>query len=87
MIDKIQVIVALDYTINIIANIFYYSDHIRNGISKIPKYGPKYIQDEERDDNKICLTPPTKSPSDAKLNLISSILPKTTELNPSKVEF
>ena len=68
------------------SNIFYYLDHIRNGISKIPKYGSKYIQDEQREDNEISLTPPTKSPSDAKLNLISSILPKTTDLRPSKVD-
>ena len=67
------------------AKLFYYLDYIRKDVSKIPKFASKQIQEERRDASDLPQPLANKSPSDTKLDLISSMLPKAAELDRSKV--
>ena len=66
-------------------NFCYYLDYIRKDVSKIPKFASKQIQEERRDASTLPQALVDKSPSDTKLDLISSMLPKAAELDRSKV--
>ena len=61
-------------------------DSVRNDILKTPKQMSEQMQDDYRDANDTIRARATKSPNDAKLNLISSILPKSAEFNGTKVK-
>ena len=65
---------------------FHYLDYIRNDVSKIPKFASKQIQEERKDAKDLPRTLANKSPRDTKFDLISSMLPKATELDRSKVK-
>ena len=51
----------------------------------MPKLISKQIQEEQRDASDLPQALANKSPSDTKLDLISSMLPKAAELDRSKV--
>ena len=51
----------------------------------MPKLISKQIQEERRDASNLPQALANKSPSDTKLDLISSMLPKAAELDRSKV--
>ena len=67
------------------AKLLYHLDYTRKDVSKMPKLISKQIQEERRDASNLPQALANKSPSDTKLDLISSMLPKAAELDHSKV--